>query len=138
MRFHGLRHPVEMGAAEVTAFLTHRVTERGVSASTQSQAASALLLYGGGLRLLEPLRLRDKDVDLERREIAVRSGKGERDRVTVLPGAAVSPLREKLERNRAQWERDVRRGGGRVALPDAFARKSPRAAARVSANVKQR
>lgn len=82
-------------------------------------------MYGGGLRLLEALRLRVQDLDLERREIGVRRGKGSRDRVTVLPGAAVAPLREKLEKNRAQWQRDVRRGGGWVELPDAFARKSP-------------
>lgn len=74
---------------------------------------------------MEALRLRIKDLDIERREIGVRRGKASRDRVTVLPGAAVEPLREKLERNRAQWHRDVRRAGGWVELPDAFARKSP-------------
>ncbi len=87
----------------------------------------ALLQYGGGLRLLETLRLRVKDVDLERREILVRRGKGSRDRITVLPVSAVALLREKLERDRAQWRRDVELGAGWVELPGAFERKSPHA-----------
>lgn len=168
-----------MGHEEITAFLSHLATDAGVSASTQNQAASAilflyrevlgrdieklqpvvrakcpitrpvvltrqevatlfdrlhgdvhtvaLLMYGGGLRLMEVLRLRVKDLDLERREINIRRGKGARDRITVLAKAAVVPLREKLERNRAQWNQDVRRGGGWVQLPDAFGRKAPQA-----------
>lgn len=110
--------PVVLTRTEVAALLAH------LSGDVHTVA---LLLYGGGLRLLEALRLRVKDVDLERREIAVRRGKGARDRVTVLPGAAVAPIREKLEKNRGQWQRDLRQGGGYVELPDAFARKSPRA-----------
>lgn len=87
-----------------------------------------LLQYGGGLRLMETLRLRVKDVDLERREILVRRGKGGRDRVTVLPALAIEPVRTKLETNRAQWRRDLERGAGWVELPHAFERKSPGAA----------
>lgn len=84
----------------------------------------ALILYGGGLRLTEALRLRIKDLDFERREIAVRRPKPGRDRVTILPGVAIPHLETKLARNRALWELDVRRGGGWVTLPDAFGQKS--------------
>lgn len=76
---------------------------------------------------MEALRLRVKDVDVERREIAVRRPKSTRDRLTVLPGTAVDAIRGKLARNRTQWERDVRRGGGWVELPDALGRKTPSA-----------
>lgn len=93
--FHGKRHSESMGAAEVEAFLTHLATERGVAAATQNQAKSArlvvALLYGTGMRLLEGLRLRIKHVDFERRELVVRSGKGAKDRVTVLPENLVLP-----------------------------------------------
>jgi integron integrase len=86
-----------------------------------------LLLYGSGLRLLECLTLRVKDVDLERGEIRVRRAKGARDRVTMLPEAVRPALREHLRRVRAQHERDLALGGGAVELPDALARKYPRA-----------
>jgi site-specific recombinase XerD len=136
LRFHQLRHPREMGSAEVNAFLTHLAVELQVSASTQNQALAALLflyrellerdlnleglvrarqkrrlpvvltpgevravlermdgvealvsevLYGSGLRLMEALRLRVKDLDFERRELTVRDGKGSKDRRTMLP-----------------------------------------------------
>ncbi|MBI2538036.1 MAG: phage integrase N-terminal SAM-like domain-containing protein, partial [Gemmatimonadetes bacterium] len=136
VRFHGLRHPAELGEREVVGFLTHLSVERRVSASTQGQALAALLflyrevlgrplaglgaiprarapvrlpvvltrqevervlaglkgpagllgamLYGSGMRLLECLTLRVKDLDLERGEVRVRRAKGARDRVTVL------------------------------------------------------
>jgi len=87
----------------------------------------AALLYGAGLRLLEALQLRVKDVDLAGRELTVRRGKGQKDRRTVLPGVLVQPLREQLARAQAQHEDDVRRGAGFVALPDAIARKYPSA-----------
>jgi site-specific recombinase XerD len=89
----------------------------------------AAILYGSGLRLLEALQLRVKDVDLGRREIVVRSGKGDRDRVTVLPALVVVPLERHLEAARALHRRDLARGAGRVALPDALSRKLPGAAA---------
>ncbi|HVV48884.1 MAG TPA: integron integrase [Polyangia bacterium] len=85
----------------------------------------AALLYGAGLRLLEALQLRVKDVDLARRELTVRRGKGQKDRRTVLPGALVDRLTEQLTTARAQHADDLRQGAGFVALPDAIARKYP-------------
>jgi integron integrase len=85
------------------------------------------LLYGGGLRLLEALQIRVKDVDLTRRELTVRRGKGQKDRRTVLPGVLAEPLRAHLATVRAQHEKDLNFGAGAVALPDAIARKYPRA-----------
>lgn len=177
--FHGKRHPREMGAAEINAFLTHLAVAGHVSASTQNQAFSALLflyqkvldvepgqiagvvranrprrlpvvltreevaaildrmdgvprlvallLYGGGLRILDALRLRVHDVEFSRQEILVRDGKGNKDRVTVLPRAAVGPLREHLRGVAEQHRRDLEEGFGRVYLPEALARKYPSA-----------
>jgi integron integrase len=178
--FHRKRHPAEMGAAEIRDFLSHLAVDRGVSASTQNQAKSALLflyrevlkvelpwldevvvaksakrlpvvltqvearallnemsgtmgliaglLYGTGMRLLEGLRLRVKDVEFSRREIIVREGKGNKDRVTVLPENLVLPLKTYLEKVRALHERDLEAGFGEVFLPDALAVKYPNAA----------
>lgn len=178
--FHGKRHPAAMGAAEVTAFLSHLATQGRVSASTQNQALSALLflygdvlgtdigwmdgivrarrpervptvltreevaevlghlrgtealiaslLYGAGLRLLEGCRLRVKDVDVARGELVVRDGKGARDRVTMLPKRLMPALAAQIERVRAQHAQDLTTGRGSVELPDALARKYPRAA----------
>ena len=177
IRFHGRRHPRDMGAAEVGAFLTHLAAERNVGASTQAQARSALLflyaqvlgvdlpwldevvsvrvsrrlpvvltpsevrallheldgavhlvaalLYGTGMRLLEGLRLRVKDVEFERREILVRDGKGRKDRVTVLPENLLLPLRGQLEHARRLHDADLRAGRGAVWLPDALGAKYP-------------
>ena len=83
------------------------------------------LLYGGGLRLLEALQLRVKDVDLERREILVRDGKGRKDRPTILPLALLTPLREHIAIVRAQHESDLAAGKGAVEIPDALHRKYP-------------
>jgi integron integrase len=178
--FHGKRHPGEMGAEEIQAFLSFLAVERHVSASTQNQAKAALLflyehvlemdlpwlkgviqaktprrlpvvltpmevqrllgriegvsgliakvLYGTGMRLMEGLRLRVKDVDFERREIVIREGKGAKDRVTMLPESLVVPLREHLAKVKALHERDLAEGFGGVYLPDALEVKSPRAA----------
>ncbi len=178
--FHGKRHPAEMGAAEVEAFLSHLATERGVASSTQGQARSALLflykqvlgadlpwlvnvvsarasrrlpvvltprevqallgemngamgliaalLYGTGMRVLEGLRLRVKDVEFERREILVRQGKGSKDRVTVLPENLIAPLRQQIDTARTLHAQDLAAGHGAVWLPDALAVKYPRAA----------
>ncbi len=178
--FHGKRHPGEMGAAEVEAFLSHLATDRGVSSSTQGQARSALLflykqvlgadlpwlaevvsarpsrrlpvvltqrevhallgemngtmgliaalLYGTGMRVLEGLRLRVKDVEFERREILVRQGKGNKDRVTVLPENLIAPLRQQIDIARTLHAQDLAAGHGAVWLPDALALKYPRAA----------
>ena len=178
--FHHKRHPQEMGAGEVAAFLSYLASERGVSASTQNQAKSALLflyrevlgielpwldeviaakvsrrlpvvltptevrrlleatsgtlglvislLYGTGMRLLEGLRLRVKDVEFERREIIVREGKGNKDRVTVLPENLILPLKAHLEKVKALHEKDLAAGFWEVYLPDALAVKYPNAA----------
>ncbi|MGQ0668100.1 MAG: integron integrase, partial [Actinomycetota bacterium] len=83
------------------------------------------LLYGSGLRLLECLRLRVKDVDLHRGEISVRDGKGGKDRVTMLPAAVKAPLQAHLERVRLKHAKDLASGLGRAPLPDALARKYP-------------
>ena len=178
--FHQKRHPTELGADDVAAFLTYLAVQRNVSASTQNQAKSALLflyrvvlglelpwldevvsakkprrlpvvltpgqvrnmlqelngtmglivslLYGTGMRLLEGLRLRIKDIDFERREIVVRDGKGGKDRVTVLPENLMLPLSEHIVRRKALHNRDLAAGAGEVWLPDALAVKYPRAA----------
>src|SRR5262245_23189786 len=85
----------------------------------------AALLYGAGLRLLECLQLRVKDVDFDRYEIVVRRGKGGRDRRTVLPAVVRRPLTAHLDRVRTQHEADLARGAGWVELPDALGRKYP-------------
>jgi integron integrase len=177
--FHNKRHPLQMGAAEVSAFLTHLAVDGHVAASTQNQALSALLflyrevleqdfgwledvvrakkpkrlpvvfspeeamavigqlqyvrwlmglqLYGGGLRLMECLRLRVKDLDFERLQVTVREGKGDKDRVTLLPEAVVEPLKQHLIHVRQAHEQALREGYGGVELPYALARKYPHA-----------
>ncbi|MDK9701731.1 MAG: integron integrase [Sulfuritalea sp.] len=179
IRHFGKRHPRDLGAAEVEAFLTHLAVVGRVAASTQNQAKSALLflyrevlgnelpwldnveqakaprrlpvvltrdeihavlsrlsgthwliaslLYGTGLRLMECLRLRVKDIEFARGEILVRDGKGFKDRVTMLPESLSKPLEEHLSKVRALHERDVADGGGEVFLPYALSRKYPRA-----------
>src|SRR5438128_1100245 len=87
----------------------------------------AVLLYGAGLRLLECARLRVKDLDFAANQILVRSGKGDRDRVTLLPAVVRPALERHLVRVRAQHERDLRAGAGWVELPHALARKYPNA-----------
>ena len=177
--FHNVRHPAEMGKPELTAFLSHLAVREHVSASTQTQALSALvflyrnvlegeigllegvvrakrparlpvvltrdearqlfanmdgvvllacrLLYGSGLRLLECLHMRVKDIDFERNEITVRDGKGQKDRVTMLPASCKQPLLEHLAKVRQLHEDDLRQGLGRAPLPSALARKYPNA-----------
>jgi integrase len=150
--FHRKRHPSEMGAAEVTAFLTDLAIRRNVAASTQNQALHAILFlyrsvlkiklpwldevqrakkpqhlpvvftreevkallaplqgtpwlmatltYGSGLRLLECLRLRVKDLDFPYRQILIRDAKAQKDRITMLPVTLVEPLRAHLARAR--------------------------------------
>ena len=86
-----------------------------------------LLLYGAGLRLLEALRLRVKDIDFGSNQITVRDGKGQKDRITMLPGTAKPQLMEYLKQVRRTHEQDLRQGSGRVYLPEALARKYPSA-----------
>jgi integron integrase len=87
----------------------------------------ASLLYGTGMRLLEGLRLRVKDVDFSRKLIVVRAGKGGKDRVALLPQSLVEPLRSQLTDARRLHDRDLALGSGRVDLPRALARKYPEA-----------
>ena len=176
--FHEKRHPSEMGAVEVTAFLSN-LAERGVSASTQNQALSAILflygavlgqqlgwmndivraqrpvrlpvvlsreevaallsrlrgtvwlmaslMYGSGLRLMECMELRVKDVNFDRGELTIRDGKGGKDRVTMLPTALKARLVEHFTRVKAQHEAEVTAGRGSVALPGALRAKYPNA-----------
>jgi len=175
IRFHQLRHPKDMGAAEISQFLTHLARIGNVSAATQNQALSALLflyqkvlkqevgwieeverakrprrvpvvltreeihkifahlhgmprlmaglLYGSGLRLMECVRLRVKDVDFCYAHITVRDGKGAKDRLTMLPVNIAAPLRRHLAKVKAQHEQDLEDGFGEVYLPTALERK---------------
>jgi len=177
--FHGKRHPREMGAPEVEAFLSHLAVEGHVASATQNQALSALLflyrqvlgielpwldemvrakrpqrlpvvltrgevqrvlermdgvysllarlLYGTGMRLMEVIRLRVKDVDFAQGEILIRDGKGAKDRVTMLPEGVSADLREHLQRRKLVFEDDLRADKASVYLPDALARKYPAA-----------
>ncbi len=85
------------------------------------------LLYGTGMRLLEGLRLRVKDVEFERREVLVRNGKGGKDRVTVLPENLILPLQQQIAKCRALHQRDLEEGFGSVWLPNALDVKYPNA-----------
>lgn len=87
----------------------------------------ASLLYGSGLRLMEAVRMRVKDLEISRREILVRDGKGGKDRVTMLPDRLIEPLRDHLARVRRLHDQDLAAGHGEVYLPFALERKSPRA-----------
>ena len=102
--------------------------QRLLDAMTGSHALMAKLLYGSGLRLLECLRLRVKDVDVSRREILVRDGKGFKDRVTMLPESLVPQMLEQIESARQRHVKDLAQGHGEVWLPDALAVKYPGAA----------
>ncbi len=178
VHFHGLRHPRDMGVAEIEAFLSHLANAREVSASTHKQALSALiflydkvlglptpwlkdigrpkggrklpvvltppevqavlaalapqhqllgqLLYGTGLRLMEGLRLRVKDIDFEHQTIVVRDGKGHKDRTVMLPERLASPLRHHLSRARAVYEQDRHNDVAGVWMPGALEIKYPR------------
>lgn len=108
------RLPVVLARSEVSAVL---------SALEGVNWIMAMLLYGAGLRLRECLRLRVKDVDFTRNEIVIREGKGNKDRVTMLPGSVKEPLAAHLERVRRVHTRDLAAGFGRVQLPDALVRK---------------
>lgn len=176
---NGKRHPRDMGATEVEAFLSHLAVALDVAASTQNQALSAVLflyrevldielpwmdgivrakrprrlptvlsrdevqqllaamdgrpwllaslLYGTGMRLMEALRLRVKDVDFARHEVTIRDGKGGKDRRTMLPRSLIEPLQREIERARSLHSQDVSAGFGTTRLPHALARKYPNA-----------
>ena len=179
IRFHGKRHPAEMGAPELTRLLSALAVDGKVAASTQNQALSALLflyrevlqlevpwldgvvrakrplrlpvvlsreevravlqplqgpprlmaclLYGAGLRLLECCRLRVQDVDFAANSILIRTGKGDKDRMTLLPDMVKADLARYLERVRKQHALDLQHGAGWVELPTALGRKYPNA-----------
>ena len=112
------RLPVVLTAPEVRGLLHELNGTTGLVAS---------LLYGTGMRLMEALRLRVKDVGFERREVLVRDGKGGKDRVTVLPENLILPLQDQIARSKVQHDRDLAEGMGKVWLPDALAVKFPRA-----------
>lgn len=116
---HPKRLPVVLTRDEVRRLLALMSGVHGLVAN---------LLYGTGMRLLEGLRLRVKDVDFARREILVRDGKGFKDRVTMLPLSLVQPLREQMLRARELHEADLAAGRGNVWLPYALSRKYPGAA----------
>ncbi|MGH8622314.1 MAG: integron integrase, partial [Burkholderiales bacterium] len=107
--------------------LTRDEVERVLASMMDTRWLLASLLYGAGLRVIECLRLRVKDMDLSYRQILVRDGKGEKDRVTMLPEKLIEPLRAHLERVRLLHARDLREGYGEVHLPYALGRKYPRA-----------
>ena len=177
--FHDKRHPLLMGAPEITRFLTWLAVDRKVAASTRNQALGALLflyrtvleqemrwldelvrakrpqhlpivltrpevqqlianldgvtrlmvclLYGAGLRLLECCRLRVQDIDFAGNRIVVRAGKGDKDRVTMLPAVIKAGLARPLARARDQHRRDLEHGAGWIELPSALGRKYPNA-----------
>lgn len=110
--------PVVLTPTEVRELLLHMQGTTGLMAQ---------LLYGTGMRVMEVLRLRVKDVEFARREIVVREGKGNKDRVTVLSENLMRPLQAQLDHARALHEKDVQAGLGRVYLPHALAVKYPHA-----------
>lgn len=114
------RRPVVLSRAEVRRLLGELPAD--------VPGLIARLLYGTGMRLMEGVRLRVKDLDLARNEILVRDGKGAKDRVTMLPQTLVEPLRAHLTVRRSVYERDRKSGRAAVWLPHALARKYPRAA----------
>ncbi|HXS74254.1 MAG TPA: integron integrase [Rhodanobacteraceae bacterium] len=108
--------------------LSRTETRRLLNAMEGRTWVLASLLYGTGMRLMECLRLRVKDVDFARNEITVRDGKGGKDRRTMLPRALVEPLQREVERARSLHEQDLAAGFGATRLPHALARKYPDAA----------
>jgi integron integrase len=107
--------------------LTREEVARVIGELEEVPRLVVMLLYGSGLRVLECLQLRVKDVDFASLEVVVRGGKGNKDRITMLPAAVAPELRSHLEGVRALHGRDLRRGGGRVDIPNALARKYPAA-----------
>jgi integron integrase len=114
--------------ARVPVVFTRQEVEMLLAQLAGTPKLIASLLYGSGLRLMEALRLRVKDVDFEYQQITVRSGKGEKDRRTILPRPLAEPLRLHLARVKLLHEHDIREGFGAVQLPYALARKYPKAA----------
>ena len=120
------RLPVVLTATEVASLLVHLDEQAALSGVPHGLLGR--LLYGTGMRLLEALRLRVKDIDFERRAIFVRQGKNAKDRVVMLPAALEEPLRAQLARAHAVWAADRDSGVQGVLVPHALARKYTRAA----------
>jgi integron integrase len=114
-------------ASRLPTVLTRSEVARLLDAFGIAHRLVAELLYGTGMRIMEAVRLRVKDVDLERREILVRDGKGAKDRVTVLPDRLVGPLRRQLRETERLHALDLQDGCGAVWLPFALERKYPNA-----------
>ena len=114
--------------ARIPVVFTRQEVGRLLKQLTGTYGLIAGLLYGSGLRLMEALRLRVKDLDFEYAEILVRDGKGGKDRRTILPRPLAEPLRRHLERVKLLHEKDLGDGFGEVYLPYALARKYPTAA----------
>lgn len=114
-------------SARLPVVLSLGETSRLLRSLSGREALMAGLLYGSGLRLMECMRLRVKDVDFERNEITVREGKGRKDRKTVLPDSLKPGLKLQIEQVRVQHLRDLDAGHGAVYLPNALARKYPNA-----------
>ena len=108
--------------------LSHDEVRRLLAAMDGRAWLIASLLYGSGMRLMECLRLRVKDIDFARFEIIIRDGKGGKDRRTMLPRSLIEPLQREVERARTLHRQDIAAGFGKVALPHALARKYPAAA----------
>ena len=177
VKWHGLRHPRDMGQLEIEGFLAMLANERRVAAATHNQALSALLflyrevlgmdlpwldgvqrprtpkripsvltvaevaallsalpadmallarlLYGTGMRLMEGLRLRVKDVDFDRGVVVVRQAKGDKDRVVMLPRSLAAEMRQQVLAARALWEQDRQAQRGGVDVPHALETKYP-------------
>ena len=107
--------------------LTHQEALAVINAMHGKTRLMAKILYGSGLRLMECMRLRVKDIDFGNQQIIVRDGKGEKDRVTVLPASIVSELQVHLSDVKAFHEKDLSEGFGEVSLPYALSRKYPNA-----------
>ncbi|MGA7181445.1 MAG: integron integrase [Thiobacillaceae bacterium] len=115
-------------ARRLPVVLTQTEVRRLLGGTSGSMGLIVALLYGTGMRLLEGLRLRVKDVEFTRREIIVREGKGNKDRITMLPENLLLSLKAHLEKVKALHDRDIEAGFGEVYLPDALAVKYPNAA----------
>jgi integron integrase len=111
----------------IPVVLTVQEVQSLLGLMTGTEALMAALLYGSGLRLREALGLRVKDVDFDRHAIVVRSGKGDKDRVVMLPKALIPRLQAQLAHARAVWGQDRATGRSGVFLPHALERKYPRA-----------
>src|SRR5207253_3594766 len=108
--------------------LTRREVESVLARLSGTDHLIACLLYGSGLRLMEAVRLRVKDIDFERAEITIREAKGAKDRVTMLPGSTIEALKTHLRKVRVLHLGDLKEGFGKVQLPFLLERKYPRAA----------